>query len=130
MQEDGEWGEFFNPQLSPFGYNETVAMEYYPLSKEEALKLGFNRSDYEAPFPKVEKYVQGKKLRTASCKLIHEQKPELLEKLLNYAVVCEVSGKPFRITKQEIDFYIKHDLPLPRKHPDVRHQERLVLRGL
>ncbi len=91
MQEDGEWGEFFNPQLSPFWYNETVAMEYYPLSKEEALKLWYKRSDYEAPFPKVEKFVQWSKLRTASCKTIHEQKPELLEKLLNYAVVCEVS---------------------------------------
>ncbi len=117
--------EFFDPQLSPFGYNETVAMEYYPLSKEEALKLWYKRSDYEAPFPKVEKFVQGKKLRTASCKTIYEQKPELLEKLLNYAVVCEVSGRPFRIIKQEIDFYIKHDLPLPRKHPDIRHQERM-----
>ncbi len=123
MREGGKqrW-EFFDPQLSPFWYNETVAMEYYPLTKEEALKLGYKRSDYEAPFPKVEKFVQWSKLRTASCKTIHEQKPELLEKLLNYAVVCEVSGRPFRIIKQEIDFYIKHNLPLPRKHPDIRHQ--------
>jgi hypothetical protein len=30
MQETGEWGEFFHPSLSPFGYNESVAMEYYP----------------------------------------------------------------------------------------------------
>ncbi len=125
MMREGQRWEFFDPQLSPFWYNETVAMEYYPLTKEEALKLWYKRSDYEAPFPKVEKFVQGKKLWTASCKTIHEQKPELLEKLLNYAVVCEVSGRPFRIIKQEIDFYIKHDLPLPRKHPDIRHQERM-----
>ncbi len=125
MIKEGQRWEFFDPQLSPFWYNETVAMEYYPLTKEEALKLWYKWSDYEAPFPKVEKYVQGKKLRTASCKTIHEQKPELLEKLLNYAVVCEVSGRPFRIIKQEIDFYIKHDLPLPKKHPDIRHQERM-----
>ncbi len=125
MMREGQRGEFFHPQLSPFGYNETVAMEYYPLTKEETLKLWYKRSDYETPFPKVEKFVQWSKLRTASCKTIHEQKPELLEKLLNYAVVCEVSGRPFRIIKQEIDFYIKHDLPLPRKHPDIRHQERM-----
>ena len=30
MQETGERGEFFHPSLSPFGYNETVAQEYYP----------------------------------------------------------------------------------------------------
>jgi hypothetical protein len=34
MQTTGEWGEFFDPSLSPFGYNETVAMEYFPLKKE------------------------------------------------------------------------------------------------
>ncbi len=124
IREEQRW-EFFDPQMSPFGYNETVAMEYYPLSKEEALKLGYTRSDYEAPFPKVEKFVQWSKLWTASCKTIHEQKPELLEKLLNYAVVCEVSWKPFRIIRQELDFYIKHNLPLPKKHPDIRHQERM-----
>lgn len=32
MQETGERGEFFHPSLSPFGYNKTVAQEYYPLN--------------------------------------------------------------------------------------------------
>ena len=32
MQDTGERGEFFHPSLSPFGYNETVAQEYYPLT--------------------------------------------------------------------------------------------------
>ena len=45
---------------------------------------------------------------------------------MNYAIICEVSKKPFRITKQEMEFYVKHNLPLPTKHPDVRHQERFV----
>lgn len=39
MRKTGEWGEFFAPSLSPFGYNETIATEYFPLSKEEAIKL-------------------------------------------------------------------------------------------
>jgi len=37
LQKEGEWGEFFDPSLSTFGYNETVACDYYPLKKEEAL---------------------------------------------------------------------------------------------
>ncbi|MBO7505558.1 hypothetical protein J6T66_05565 [bacterium] len=49
-----------------------------------------------------------------------------MDKILNYAIICEVSKRPFRLTKQEIDFYIKYNLPLPTKHPDVRHQERLA----
>jgi hypothetical protein len=32
-----EWGEFFPTSLSPFGYNETVAQEYFPMMREEAL---------------------------------------------------------------------------------------------
>jgi hypothetical protein len=37
MQKAGEWGEFFPASLSPFGYNETHAQEYYPMTREEAL---------------------------------------------------------------------------------------------
>jgi hypothetical protein len=35
MRITNEWGEFFPTWLSPFGYNETVANEYYPLSEVE-----------------------------------------------------------------------------------------------
>jgi hypothetical protein len=31
-----ERGEFFHPSLSAFGYNETVAMEYYPSEMQNA----------------------------------------------------------------------------------------------
>lgn len=63
MMTDGEWGEFFPALMSPFGYNETVANEYYPLSKSEATKDGiFNWSDYEAPFPTVDKIIPANKL--------------------------------------------------------------------
>jgi hypothetical protein len=37
MQETGERGRFFDQGISSFGYNETVAMEYMPLQREEAM---------------------------------------------------------------------------------------------
>lgn len=122
MMQDGEWWEFFPASLSPFGYNETVAQEYFPLKKEEALKDGiFNWSDYEAPFPQVEKIIPASKL------------PDTIESIpddiLNWAIECEVSGKPFRIIKQELEFYRKHNLPIPRRHPDVRHMDRMKMRN-
>jgi hypothetical protein len=40
-----------------------------------------------------------------------------------------VSGKPFRIIKQELEFYRKHNLPIPRRHPDVRHADRMKMRN-
>jgi hypothetical protein len=32
------------------------------------------------------------------------------------------------LQKAEIDFYRKHSISLPRKHPDIRHEERMKLR--
>ncbi|MCB9806736.1 hypothetical protein H6768_02390 [Candidatus Peribacteria bacterium] len=48
MQSTGEWGEFFPLTLSPFGYNETVAQDYFPISEKEAQKKGYKwKSDDE-----------------------------------------------------------------------------------
>ena len=33
-----KYGEFFPPEFSPFGYNETIAQEYFPLTKKKSLK--------------------------------------------------------------------------------------------
>ena len=122
MMADGEWGEFFPSSMSPFGYNETVANEYYPLTKSEATKDNiFNWSDYEAPFPTVEKVIPASRL------------PDTIESIpddiLNWAIECEVTKKPFRIIKQELEFYRKHSLPIPRRHPDQRHRDRMALRN-
>ena len=37
MMKTGEWGEFFPSSLSPFGYNETVAMEYFPMTRDSVI---------------------------------------------------------------------------------------------
>lgn len=36
MKSTGEWGEHFPAELSPFGYDETVAQEYFPITAEIA----------------------------------------------------------------------------------------------
>ncbi|MES2023336.1 MAG: hypothetical protein V4439_01510, partial [Patescibacteria group bacterium] len=42
MKKNEEYGEFIPPTLSPFGYNETLAYDFFPLTKEEAIEKGFN----------------------------------------------------------------------------------------
>ena len=120
MQTMGEWWEFFMPSLSPFGYNETVANDYFPLTKEEILSKWYKRSDYEAPFPQVEGIIQWKDLPVNIT--------EIDDSILSNAVACEVTGKPFRIIKPELEFYRKYNISLPHKHPDIRHQERIQKR--
>jgi len=36
MISSGEWGEFFPIEMSPFGYNETIAQEYFPITQDES----------------------------------------------------------------------------------------------
>lgn len=47
MTKRGEYGEFFPAEMSPWGYNETQAQDYFPLTKAEAIKQGFRWRDQE-----------------------------------------------------------------------------------
>lgn len=120
MQARGERGEFLPSSFSPFCYNETLAMDHFPLTKQEALKQWFKRSDYESPVPQAEKMLAADQLPD-----IHEVTDEILQQ----AIICEVTGKPFRVIKQELEFYRRHGLPLPRRHPDQRHKDRMSQRN-
>jgi len=121
MRDDGEWGEFFPLSLSPHGYNETVAQEYMPLTKEEALAKGFKWRDQEEEVQHVKKNIPADKLPDAIS--------DTPDDVLNWAIICEETTKPFRIVKQELAFYRKHNIPLPRRSPDQRHRDRIALRN-
>ena len=109
-----EYGEFFPYEFSPYGYNETVAYEYFPLTKEEATKRGFNWNDYEAD----------KKYEFSEYKIpddIRDVKDDILEKVLK----SEISDKAYRIIPMELSFYRRMGLPIPRQTPFERHHLRL-----
>lgn len=40
MKHDGEWGEFFPISNSVSAYNETIAQQWYPKTREEVLNMG------------------------------------------------------------------------------------------
>ncbi len=42
MKSTGEWGEFFPHTMSPFGYNETCAQDYFSTTEKEIKTLGWN----------------------------------------------------------------------------------------
>lgn len=112
MKETGEWGEFFPPTLSTFSYNDTAAQDYFPLKKDAALKAGWRWRDENS----------ASSAGTASVP------PATLDQLkalpANSALRCQVSGKPYRVIPQEIEFYSKMNLPPPWLCPDVRHDRR------
>lgn len=122
MIQTGEWGEFFPTAIAPFAYNETVAQEYFPLTKVETERRGWKWKAEEAPdFSGVTKKIPAAKLPATIA--------EIPDDILNWAIECAASKKPFRIQKAELEFYRKMNLPIPHFHPDIRHQKRMALRN-
>lgn len=120
MQKDQQWGEFFPMIISLQGYNDSLAADYFPLSKDQALAMGAAWDDYEAPKPPAMDTIAAQQLPLSIAAVD--------ENILQRVLVCSVSGKLFRITKQELQFYRQQSIPLPRVCQQVRYQERLKLR--
>ena len=113
------YGEMIPSELSPWGYNETVAQDYFPKTKEEAVNEGY-------PWVEEEKTEHAPTIQGTD---LPDTIAEVDESILNEIIACEKTGQAFRIVSQELSFYQKMNLPLPTKHPNVRHTERLARRN-
>lgn len=117
MKRSKEFGEFFPTSLSPFGYNESKASEWFPRSKEEVVKRGWQWSDFDPPTTEGLKIISNKEL------------PELIEDvsddILNCAIRCEVSGKPFRVIAPDLKFYRGRGVSIPKLCAKERQKARI-----
>ncbi|MBI3626966.1 hypothetical protein HY224_02895, partial [Candidatus Uhrbacteria bacterium] len=118
MKKEGLYGSFLPPSLSPFGYNEVLAKDYFPLTREEALARGFKWQDKTTG-------TSGKE----TIKQIPATMAEVDDKILNEVLVCEKCRLNFKITPAELAFYRKMGLPLPHFDFECRHQARLAKRN-
>jgi len=121
-----KYGEFFPSELSPFTYNETIAQEYFPLTKEEATKQGYSWQDVEKRNYKID--IDNKDIPD-NIKYINDD-------IVNKVIACEHNGKckeqcteAFKIVPEEFKFYKRMNLPLPRLCPNCRHYKRINLRN-
>ncbi|OGJ46909.1 hypothetical protein A2229_02835 [Candidatus Peregrinibacteria bacterium RIFOXYA2_FULL_33_7] len=112
-----EWGEYFPISNSIFGYNETCAMDFAPISKEEALNKDYKWKDED------EKQYLAQVYQTPDD--IHEVSDDITREIL----ACEECRKNYKIIPQELKFYRDMNLSIPRKCPDCRHKERIALRN-
>ncbi|MBI2638634.1 hypothetical protein HYW83_03525 [Candidatus Peregrinibacteria bacterium] len=117
MKTDGSFGEFFHPSLSLFCYNETVAQEYFPLTKEEALQRGYRWRDKDPKDYQPQTYRVPQNIK------------EVPDSIINEILACHECKKNFRVERAEVSFYKRYGLPLPSKCPDCRHRTRLALRN-
>ena len=119
MRKFGEWGEFCPTTMSPFGYNETVAQEYFSLTDKEIRKKGWR---WRAEEDSQEKYL-------GPAVDIPRKIENVTEHICQKILRCDKTGKPYKIIPQELTFYKEMSLPIPRVCPNERHRERMELRN-
>ena len=118
MRVDGEWGQFFPMNLSPYCYNETVANLWFPKTHKEAVNFGTKWQDNDFSIKYDGQFYEPKD----NISDYHDNENER-KNLLAGVLKCEVSDKPFKVTSQELAFYLENNVPIPKKHYDVRFQE-------
>ena len=121
-----KYGEFFPTEISPFCYNETVAAELHPLSKEEILKRGYRWQEAIEKDYKITKKAED----------LPDAIREVPDSIVDDVIECAHAGKcnhqcatAFRIVPAELKFYRRFNIPLPRLCSNCRHYERLDQRN-
>ncbi|MDP3882982.1 MAG: hypothetical protein Q8Q48_02915 [Candidatus Staskawiczbacteria bacterium] len=117
-----KYGEFFPPELSPFAYNETLAFNHFPLTKEKVIAEGYRWKDPDEKDYKIT-------LKTES---VPDHIKNITDGIMAESIECAHKGEcscrcttAFRITKQELDFYRAHNIPIPRLCHNCRHMKRV-----
>lgn len=120
MREHGEFGKFFPPELSPFGYNESIAYEYFPLTKQETLERGWKWHDDT---------VKGSQNYMGPATTVPDDTNDAPDSIANTILRCEASGKLYKILPQELRFYRSRKLPLPTLCFEERQRRRFAARN-
>jgi len=120
------YGEFFPYDLSPFGYNETNAHDFFSIKKEEAIEKGY---------PWIEREEKNYNITIKSFDLPDDIK-DISELILEEIIACPNNGNQdyqcttaYRIIPEELEFYKQKNLSLPRYCPNCRHYQRLNYRN-
>ena len=120
LKKDGEFGQFFPPSVAPFAYNESLIQDFFPLSKDEAIKRGYKWQDRTTG-------TYGKE--TIKKVKVPNSIDDVEEKILDEILICEDCNKNFKIVEAELSFYKRMHLPLPHKDFECRHKDRMQKRN-
>mgnify|MGYP003392523024 CR=1 FL=1 len=110
-----KYGEFFPLEFSPFGYNNTLASQHFFLSKEEALAKNYQWIETEKGEYKV----------TKKAGELPDSAKDLNDEILKEVFECSKCQNPYRILENELIFYKREKLPVPRMCNECRHERRI-----
>ncbi|MEK7583226.1 MAG: hypothetical protein AAB483_02380 [Patescibacteria group bacterium] len=111
-----KYGDYLPYDLSPFAYNESQAIQYYPMTKEEVLAKGWA---WREPTPSQHKV-------TLSADQMPDSIHDVQDSILDEKIGCAACSKPFRLIPAELQLLRRWGFPIPRSCPDCRHAARLA----
>jgi len=110
------YGEFFQLGFGKFAYNKSIAMKFFPKTKEEATKEGYSWDDTENP--------------SIVCTIKSEALPETIvevqDTILQEIIECRNCKRSYKIIQGELELLRKINLPLPRECPRCRENKRFA----
>ena len=116
-----KYGEFFPMEFSPFAYNESLAYEEFPMTKEEVEKERYLWRDME----------EKNYLTTLTNEELPDSINDVTDDILKETITCPNKGRietkctfGYRIVPDELRFYRLMKIPLPRFCPNCRYYER------
>ena len=120
MKQQNLWGSFFPKKISPHAYNDSMAMMLYPRSQKEAELSGYRWNSSIDPIPD--------NVRTSSS--LPDNLADLPEDSTKTPLICEHSGRAFKLISKELMLLHSLGLPAPRQHPYFRAAQRMDLLGV
>ena len=110
-----KYGEFFPIEISPFGYNNTNAIQFFPMTKEKSEDFGYPWIDV----------ARGEYAISKIASEIPDTIGEIDESILGEVIECEKCHNSYRILENEFSFYKKENLPLPKACNNCRFINRI-----
>jgi hypothetical protein len=112
-----QYGEFFPPEMSPFAYNETLAQNFFPKTDRTAREAGYAWRTIDRAAQKT----------TMTVDEIPDHIKDATDDILKEVIKCPTCPRGFRIIKMELDLLRRMNVPLPRRCPMCRIEEKLNL---
>jgi len=119
MLKNGEYEDGLGFEFSGQSYNSSIAQIAFSLTDEQIIKLG----GYISKDPEIN--LEGITI------ISHQDVPQTIQEvnddITEKAILCEISGRPFRIIASELSFLRRIGIPLSTVHPMLRMRDRIAM---
>jgi hypothetical protein len=110
-----KYGEFFPIEFSPFGYNNSNAVQFFSMNEEKAKENGY-------PWIEIPK---GEYKATKKAIELEDSINSVSDEILKEVIECKECNNTYRILENELIFYKKENLPLPVLCSECRFERRI-----